>query len=83
MLTFFCVFLRRHTNNDGRASAFMRWEDFSVGNYKMHFANGDYYKKRGLESFYPYAEVKSVINLLFGQTLLEPNLYLFSDRFRG
>ena len=35
----------------------MRWEEFSVGNYKMHFAIGDYYKKRGLESFYPYTEV--------------------------
>ncbi len=45
------------TNNDGRASAFLTWEQFEVGRYKMHFQLEQYFNKKGVHSFYPYAEV--------------------------
>merc|ERR1712117_76373 len=47
----------RVTNDDGRASNFLSWEDFKPGTYKMHFATGQYYKEKQTETFYPYAEV--------------------------
>ena len=47
----------RSTNHDGRASAFLTWEQFEVGRYKMHFELEQYFKKNGTQSFYPYAEV--------------------------
>lgn len=45
------------TNEDGRASGFLSWEDFHVGTYKMHFATGSYFSCTGRQSFYPFAEV--------------------------
>jgi len=47
----------RVTNDDGRASNFLSWEDFRPGTYKMHFATGQYFKEKQTETFYPYAEV--------------------------
>merc|ERR1711971_744015 len=47
----------RLTNEDGRASAFLTWEQFTPGTYKMHFATGQYFRGQEIESFYPYAEV--------------------------
>jgi len=47
----------RVTNDDGRASNFLSWEDFRPGTYKMHFSTGQYFKERATETFYPYAEV--------------------------
>ena len=49
----------RVTNDDGRASNFLTWEDFKPGTYKMHFATGQYYKEKNTETFYPFAEVKT------------------------
>lgn len=34
----------RLTNEDGRASAFLTWEQFTPGTYKMHFATGQYFR---------------------------------------
>ena len=34
----------RLTNEDGRASAFLSWEQFNPGTYKMHFATGQYFR---------------------------------------
>ena len=47
----------RVTNDDGRASNFLSWEDFKPGTYKMHFATGPYFKEKNTETFYPFAEV--------------------------
>jgi len=47
----------RVTNDDGRASNFLSWEDFKPGTYKMHFATGQYFKGKNTETFYPFAEV--------------------------
>jgi len=47
----------RVTNDDGRASNFLSWEEFQPGTYKMHFSTGQYFKDRATETFYPYAEV--------------------------
>merc|ERR1712038_180836 len=47
----------RVTNDDGRASNFISWEDFKPGTYKMHFATGRYFKEKNTETFYPFAEV--------------------------
>ena len=51
------VYDARVTDNDGRASNFLSWEDFTPGTYKMHFSTGQYYKEKQTETFYPYAEV--------------------------
>ena len=34
----------RLTNEDGRATAFLTWEQFTPGTYKMHFATGQYFR---------------------------------------
>jgi len=47
----------RVTNEDGRASNFLSWEQFQPGTYKMHFSTGQYFKERATETFYPFAEV--------------------------
>lgn len=47
----------RATNDDGRASNFLSWDEFKPGTYKMHFATGEYFKEQKTETFYPYAEV--------------------------
>eukprot|EP00091_Calanus_sinicus_P003526 TRINITY_DN13699_c0_g1_i1.p1 TRINITY_DN13699_c0_g1~~TRINITY_DN13699_c0_g1_i1.p1 ORF type:complete len:121 (-),score=3.49 TRINITY_DN13699_c0_g1_i1:235-597(-) len=44
----------RVTNDDGRASNFLSWEEFQPGTYKMHFSTGQYFKERATESFYPF-----------------------------
>ena len=49
--------LNRRTNQDGRASAFLTWEEFETGRYKMHFQLEEYFGRKGTQSFYPYAEV--------------------------
>ena len=51
------IVIIRVTNDDGRASNFLSWEDFRPGTYKMHFATGQYFKEKQTETFYPYAEV--------------------------
>jgi len=45
------------TNQDGRASAFVSWEDFHPGTYKMFFNTGDYFAKSNTTAFYPFVEV--------------------------
>ena len=51
------ILIVRVTNDDGRASNFISWEDFKPGTYKMHFATGQYFKEKNIETFYPFAEV--------------------------
>ena len=51
------IVIGRVTNEDGRASNFLSWEDFKPGTYKMHFATGQYFKEKNTETFYPFAEV--------------------------
>ena len=50
----------RVTNDDGRASNFLSWDQFHPGTYKMHFSTGQYFKERNTETFYPYAEVGAI-----------------------
>ena len=50
-------FYFRETNADGRASAFLTWEQFEPGTYKMKFDIKEYFEKKNSETFYPYAEV--------------------------
>ena len=49
--------LSRQTNNDGRASGFMTWEQFQPGTYKLKFNTKEYFEARDVDTFYPYAEV--------------------------
>merc|ERR1712061_218816 len=49
--------IRKETNEDGRASGFLSWESFEPVMYRMRFDIKDYFHKRGIETFYPYAEV--------------------------
>ena len=50
----------RQTNNDGRASAFLEWDDFISGVYKAHFDVKSYFEKRGQETFFPFCEVRKL-----------------------
>ena len=50
-------FYIRETNADGRASAFLTWEQFEPGTYKMKFDIKEYFDRKNSETFYPYAEV--------------------------
>ncbi len=46
------------TNDDGRVIDFIGTNKvLSGGVYKLTFALSDYYKKLGIESFYPYADI--------------------------
>ena len=47
----------RVTNDDGRASAFLTWDQFLCAHYKMRFEVGEYFASHGVETFFPYAEV--------------------------
>jgi len=48
----------RVTNQDGRASDFLSWEDFGVpAVYKIHFATGNYFREQQQDTFYPFVEV--------------------------
>ena len=59
------ILIVRVTNDDGRASNFISWEDFKPGTYKMHFATGQYFKEKNTETFYPFAEVSQKKKLCF------------------
>ena len=52
----------RVTNEDGRASAFLTWDEFLCAHYKMRFEVGEYFASRGAETFFPYAEVSEAIH---------------------
>jgi len=47
----------KQTNVDGRASAFLSWDNFDAGLYKVHFKTAEYFKSQGKGCFYPYIEV--------------------------
>ena len=47
----------KKTNADGRASAFLTWEEILPITYRMRFDIQDYFKRRQVDTFYPYAEV--------------------------
>merc|ERR1711963_550117 len=49
--------VRKETNADGRASAFLTWEQFEPGTYKMKFDIKEYFERKNSETFYPYAEI--------------------------
>jgi 5-hydroxyisourate hydrolase len=47
-----------HTNDDGRIPDLCpAGEVMAAGDYRMHFATADYFKARGDEVFYPWADV--------------------------
>ena len=51
-------FCFRKANGDGRASAFLTWEEILPVTYRMRFDIQDYFMKQGnVDTFYPYAEV--------------------------
>ncbi|CAB4056509.1 uraH [Lepeophtheirus salmonis] len=45
------------TNQDGRVSGFLGWEDFNAGLYKLHFEVSEYFDKTKTEAFFPYVEI--------------------------
>ncbi|XP_006141414.1 5-hydroxyisourate hydrolase isoform X2 [Tupaia chinensis] len=45
------------TDLDGRCPRLLMPGQMKAGTYKLSFNTGDYWKKRGQESFYPYVEV--------------------------
>merc|ERR1719500_2215727 len=49
--------VRKETNEDGRSSGFLTWEEFETITYRMRFETKEYFQKKGQETFYPYAEV--------------------------
>lgn len=49
--------VRKETNQDGRASAFLSWEQFEATTYRMRFDTKDYFHGKGQDTFYPYADV--------------------------
>ena len=60
----------RVTDTDGRASGFLSWSEFLPGTYKLHFSTGQYFRAKQIETFYPYAEVSSI--LLFIKCFVQP-----------
>ena len=55
----------RVTNEDGRASAFLTWDEFLCAHYKMRFEVGEYFASHGAETFFPYAEVRESLITVF------------------
>ena len=51
------LFYFRKANGDGRASAFLTWEEILPMTYRMRFDIQDYFKTSNVDTFYPYAEV--------------------------
>ena len=49
---------------------FIRCEDFDEGIYKMHFNTKPYFKKKNVDTFYPYVEVMAVFRKLFCASFL-------------
>ena len=56
-LFFLCYYFFRETNDDGRASAFLTWEQFQPVIYRMRFEIKEYFQAKNIDTFYPYAEV--------------------------
>ena len=57
--------LRRVTDDNGRCGTLMDpTMTLEAGYYKMMFDIKAYNKKHGLEGFYPYAEIVSLLSLL-------------------
>ena len=50
------VFSFRETNADGRASAFLTWEQFEPGTYKMKFDIKEYFERKNN----PYNSLKKL-----------------------
>eukprot|EP00093_Oithona_nana_P002333 02333.XXX_24899_24299_1 [CDS] Oithona nana genome sequencing. len=48
---------QKKANGDGRASAFLTWEEILPMTYRMRFDIQDYFKTSNVDTFYPYAEV--------------------------
>ena len=47
----------KKTDSNGRITDFLNIEKSNLGVYKLTFYTSDYFKKEGIESFYPYIEV--------------------------
>ena len=47
----------KKTDSNGRITDFLNSEKSNLGVYKLTFYTSDYFKKEGIESFYPYIEV--------------------------
>ena len=45
------------TDDDGRAAAFLTSDQFVSGYYKMRFGVGGYFASKGMDTFFPFAEV--------------------------
>ena len=48
---------QKSTNQDGRASGFLTWEQIQPEIYRMRFGIKDYFGAKNIDTFYPYAEV--------------------------
>eukprot|EP00096_Caligus_rogercresseyi_P013132 TRINITY_DN5798_c0_g1_i1.p1 TRINITY_DN5798_c0_g1~~TRINITY_DN5798_c0_g1_i1.p1 ORF type:complete len:119 (+),score=10.99 TRINITY_DN5798_c0_g1_i1:86-442(+) len=48
---------KKTTNQDGRVSGFLGWENFQKGIYKLKFDVKGYFEKTKTESFFPYVEI--------------------------
>lgn len=47
----------RSTNEDGRVADLLGVTDFHSGLYRLRFATGNYYQKRGEQTFYPEVSI--------------------------
>ena len=71
----------RVTNEDGRTSAFLTWDQFLCAHYKMRFEVGEYFASHGVETFFPYTEVRlGLHSVIKAQGLFVGNLNSFADR---
>nr|ACO15689.1 transthyretin-like protein R09H10.3 precursor [Caligus clemensi] len=48
---------KKVTNQDGRVSGFLDWENFQKGVYKLHFGVKEYFEKTNTETFFPFVEI--------------------------
>lgn len=48
---------KKVTNEDGRASGFLSWQEFHPATYRLRFDVKHYFSNLNLDTFYPYAEV--------------------------
>lgn len=46
-----------HTNHDGRLPDLLEEGQLEAGVWRMHFDTGAYFEAKGVEGFYPYADV--------------------------
>lgn len=52
------IILFRVTDSNGRVAIVHPGYDLKNGHYLLHFYTGSYFSNRGMDTFYPYVEVR-------------------------